>query len=134
MLQSSYRTILGILTSILIVASGLWGLLTYRLDLRLELLHRVPSDVSGWGAIIILAIGVIVGWVTKEHILRRWELPGSIWTTSAAGVGGAWLGSILPSALGLTKEWVNIIGSIIVAFGMAWTVGQIAVRLWKGKD
>ena len=134
MLHYSYKVILSILISILIAASGLWGLLTYRPGgLRFALLHRAPNGMGGWDAILILTIGVLAGWVTKRYILRRWRLPGSIWTTLAAGVSGAWLGGILPDAWGWVEGGINIPGSIVIAFGMAWAVGQIAARLRKGR-
>jgi len=130
MIHYRHKIALGILASILIVASGLWGLLTYRLvGFRFALPGEGPDGVGAWGVLLILAIGLGIGWMAMRCVTCSREPPGGIWTMLIAGVFGAWLGGVLVGKWGWGWRGVNLIGSPIVAFGLAWGVGQISTCL-----
>lgn len=130
MLQPSYRVILGVLASILIAVTGLWGLFTYGPGgLSLPPSGRV-GGTGGWDIPLILAIGLAIGWVTRRRVMGRRELPGGIWTMLTAGVLGAWLGGTLVGNWGWVWKGVNVIGSLIIAFALTWGVGQSLAHLW----
>lgn len=134
MLQPSYRVILGVLASILIAATGLWGLFAYGpARISFPSSSRVRS-AGGWDIPLILAIGLAIGWVTRRHVMGRGELPGGIWTMLMAGVLGAWLGGTLVGNWGWVWKGVNLIGSLVIAFALTWGVGQGLAHLWgRGK-
>lgn len=133
MLRPSYRVLLGILASILVAATGLWSLFAYWPDrLSFTPSGRV-SNASRWGTLLILAIGLAVGWATRWYLIGRKELPGGIWTTLVAGVVGAWLGGTFLGNWGLVWERVNLIGSLIIALVLAWGSGQILACL-EGRE
>lgn len=85
---------------------------------------------GGWGTLLILAIGLAISWATRQCLLRGQELPGGIWTTLMVGVLGAWLGSTLLGRWGWVWKGVNLIGSLIIAFALAWGSGQGLAHLW----
>jgi uncharacterized membrane protein YeaQ/YmgE (transglycosylase-associated protein family) len=79
---------------------------------------------SGWGSLLILTVGLAVGCATWWYVIGRKELPGGIWTMLVAGVLGAWLGGVFLGSWGLVWEKVNLVGSAIIAFALAWGEGR----------
>jgi hypothetical protein len=133
MFQPNYRIVLGILAAILVAASGLWSLLTYWPDRLGFAPSGSVSGASGWGSLLILTVGLAVGCATCWYVIGKKELPGGIWAMLVAGVLGAWLGGVFLGNWGLVWEKVNVVGSAIIAFALAWGGGQILAHL-GGKD
>lgn len=127
------RVVLGVLVFILLAIVALWGLSTYGLGFLIPLSVRRASQSAGtWSALVVVAIGLIAGWISIRYMMRRRELPGGVWTALASGVGGAWLGGILPCPGYLRWLDINVPGSIVLAFALAVGVGRIIIY-WRGK-
>lgn len=127
------RVVLGVIVFILLVIVALWGLSTYGLGYLVPLpVRRAPQSAGTWSALVVVAIGLVAGWVSVRYMMRRRELPGGVWTALASGVGGAWLGGILPCPEYFRWLDINVVGSIVLAFALAVGVGRIIIH-WRGK-
>jgi len=127
------RVVLGVIVFILLAIAALWGLSTYGLRFLVPLSGRGSLGAGGtWSALVVVAIGLVAGWVSTRYMMRRRELPGGVWTALASGVGGAWLGGILPCPEYFRWLDINIAGSIVLAFALAVGVGRIIIH-WRGK-
>lgn len=125
MFHHRYGAILGLLGFVLIAASGLWGLLTYRLPaVTFPLLGQLSDRLTQWRVLLMLAVGLGVGWVVMRYVMRCQEPRGRVWSVLMAGAFGAWLGGMILGKWGWIWPGVNPIGSLIIAFGLAWGVGQ----------
>jgi len=124
---------LGGVVLILLVITALWGLLTYGLEYLAPPPTGESAETTGtWSAPVVLAIGLLAGYVSGRYLMQGREPPGGIWTTLAAGVGGAWLGGILPCPGCWRWQDINVAGSIVLAFGLAMGVGRIGAY-WSDK-
>jgi len=127
------KAILGLLVLTILIATILWGVLTYWLD-RLNLApsqSRQPdagaaSSSGKWAGLVILAVGLLAGWVSGKFLVRGQQWPGVIWTTLLTGVGGAWIGSVLPWLAPWTWHGVNVLGAIGLAFLLSWVAGELS--------
>jgi len=133
MFRPSHKVVLGILASVLVAATGLWSLFAYWPDRLSFTLSGRLSDATRWGTLLILAIGLAVGWATRWCLIGRKELPGGVWTALAAGVVGAWLGGTFLGNWGWVWERVNLIGSLVIALVLAWGGGRILAYL-QGRE
>lgn len=127
------RVVLGVIVFILLATAALWGLSTYGLGYFVPLSGGGASRPTGtWSALLVVAIGLIAGWVSVRYMMRRRELPGGVWTALASGVGGAWLGGILPCPEYFRWLDINILGSLVLAFALAVGLGRIIIH-WRSK-
>jgi len=127
------KVVLGAIVLILLAITALWGVSTYGLRYLLPLpLGESREDTGTWSALVVVAIGLVAGWVSVRYLMRMRELPGGVWTALASGVGGAWLGGILPCPEYCRWLDINIVGSIVLAFALAVGVGRLSTR-WGGK-
>lgn len=125
--------ILSVVIFILLAITALWGLSTYGMGHLVSPSVRESAGAAGtWSALVVVAIGLIAGWVSVRYMMRRRELPGGVWTALASGVGGAWLGGILPCPEYFRWLDINVAGSIVLAFALAVGVGRIIIH-WRSK-
>ncbi len=127
------RVVLGVIVFILLVITALWGLSTYGLGYFIPLSVRgAPQPAGTWSALLVVVIGLIAGWVSVKYTMKKRELPGGVWTALASGVGGAWLGGILPCPEYFRWLDINVLGSLVLAFALAVGVGRIVIH-WRSK-
>jgi hypothetical protein len=127
------KVVLGVVIFILLAITALWGLSTYGLGhLIPPSVRESPGAAGTWSALVVVVIGLLAGWVSIRYLMRRRELPGGMWTALASGVGGAWLGGILPCPEYCRWLDINVVGSIVLAFALAVGVGRIIIH-WRGK-
>lgn len=127
------KVVLGAIVLILLAITALWGVSTYGLKYLLPLpLGKPREDAGTWSALVVVAIGLVAGWISTRYLMRRRELPGGVWTAMASGVGGAWLGGILPCPEYFRWLDINIAGSLVLAFALAVGVGRIVIY-WRGR-
>lgn len=128
------KVVLGVVVLILLTVTALWGLLTYGLE---RLISRPAGELPGaaraWGTLAVLGTGLVAGYVSRRYLMRGHEPPGGIWTVLAAGVGGAWLGGVLPCPGCWRWQDINVAGSIVLAFMLAVGVGRISA-CWYNKE
>lgn len=120
---------LGIVVVILLAAATLWGVLTYRLENSASP-HAggSPAAADVWSTLVVLAIGLLAGYLIRRCLMPRRELLGGVWVVLTGGVGGAQLGGALPSPDWWRWHDVNIPGSIILALVLAVGMGWLGTR------
>lgn len=127
------RVVLGAIVFILLAITALGGLFTYGLGYFAPPLPQgFPRLTEAWSALVEVVIGLVAGWLSARYLMGGHKLPGGMWTALASGVGGAWLGGILPCPEGWRWLDINVAGSIVLAFALAAGVGRIIIY-WHGK-
>ncbi len=127
------KVVLGVIVFILLAITALWGLSTYGLRYLIPFsVEESPGAAGTWSALVVVAVGLLAGWVSGRHLVRGREPPGGVWTALASGVGGAWLGGILPCPEYCRWLDINVVGSVVLAFALAAGVGLIGTH-WRGK-
>lgn len=121
------KIVLIVAVLILLVVAALWGVLTYGVAYPfLPSEGNTPGAADVWTTLLVLAIGLLAGYLGSRYLLHSREPPGGIWTVLAAGVGGAWLGGLLPSPGYLRWQNINVAGAIVLAFALVVGVGRLS--------
>jgi len=128
--------ILAVVILILVAVVALWGLLTYGEYLLPLPVRKLPWAGRAWNTLVIIGIGLLAGWISVRYLLRECEPPGGIWTSLAAGLGGAWLGGGLSWPGCWRWRDINVVASIVLAFVLAAGFGRLSACCydwWKGR-
>lgn len=78
--------------------------------------------------IVLLIIGLLLGWAVKSWLAKEKSLYGGIWVLLLASIIGAWLGDVILGDWGWMLAGYNVIAGIIGAFVLGWIWTLVGVN------